>query len=1754
MKASTIQLPFTTSHAFIVGINDYQHLSPLSTAVNDARVLAERLADQHNFTVHTPLLNATHQSLRKLLTEDIPKLVGPDDRVLFYFAGHGIALDGEEGPNGYLVAADTRPGQENTLIPMQVLHDALTGLLCRHGLLILDCCFSGAFKWSSGFRDVIFDLPKVIYEERFWRYCKDPAWQVITSSAHDQKAVDILTNQSLGLREEGKSKHSPFAASLLKALAGDADIIPAGTGDGIITATELYAYLRNTVENATTENAKRQSPAIFNLKRHDKGEFIFLHPNHRFNLPPTPDRNPFMGLASYNEEDANLFYGRDRAIEALLQKVERNALTVVSGASGTGKSSVIKAGVLPQLRNQGYIVLPIIRPGKEPMQTLANELSDPVQQLANGPTVVVIDQYEELITQCLKQEDRQTFEQQLASWLRQYPELRIILSIRSDFEPQFESEVLVTWWQEGRYIVPAFSLEEIREIITKPAAQAVLFYEPEDLVEQLSEEVSQAPGALPLLSFTLSELYHAYLKSGRQDRSLAEEDYQQLGGVIGALRTRADAEYKALNTDEQSSMRKLMLRMVSLEGGELAGKRVYTEELQFSNTKESQRLATIADQLVNARLLSKGTDPQGRPYIEPAHDALVRAWARLWEWIKTIGEEKITLQYKLSQAVNDYYSLLKTQPHKAKNLLWNSNPRLDLLRVELAEKDNGLNAREESFVRNSVQRQTRRKRISWTIAIAVIIGLASLTSYAFTQQKEAILQAERATKEARRAEKKTQEAQDSAKVAKEQREIANFNAQAARDSAQVAREQRAFAEFQLSLSEANRMGLEAKIAYDGAYYAKALQLGFLSYSRFPGPVSNNTQQVIGQSFQQLWAKPNYFPFREMVHQGVVENMFVSDSEDLLITYTSIGKIYLWELNQRDNTSPVHTLKTPAPLIDAVFSRHGQHILLILEGGTVLLWNLETFDTIKLGSSPVRKAQFISQDTIMIYRGIDYTSNSTGHVIEYWSLGGQLERRAPYEWVVFATKEPVMLTYANDLLALRGLAGAVYEEKRIKNVQSGQISAFANQYLIHLQQTPEAQSTNQQNVIWFQRFGKQRELVLPQNASLSFTPNEQQLICTTMEEVLLYKDLNSDPVVLNSTRRLGNVADFSPDGQKAVTFMDVGGAGQSLSGPVIYKLHPDDHNDLKYGDTGVGEDHCHATFLSNHEVYVNSSDSYGGYIDMVNDRGQSFRLDSRITDPIPEREIAIHKRLRQIVNSKGVIYDFEGKVIMQLDPQERSYYWNQFLKGDRLLTISKNQQHVVKIWATLTNLEKQRKKVVYRPSPYVLSSEYRNLVFEDSVIAMKPSPDGASIAYYFQDKLIIKNELRKKSTVFYRQKAISQNDTYHHYWGEAKLLNGTFSSDGLLYKVFDLNTQKWIIMSLIADDHQFYGTAQEVLFSPTKQEVSIHYNNGEVDNYTWGQEGLLKRNWLRKIPENFDKMKYSPDGTKLVFWGSSYRSDKGLWIATESGRVTYLDQHIKAFNNQHLLLVAYYPNSINEVQTIATWSGKEVGHIQPYSVGYLSTNQPYIKQGLNLPTFTSKGTILDVSDGIEYAINGTPLKETVLQISTTGAVFKWLSPELFYTEEQRNIYHYSEEWSTIFDYKENRSLLYQKKKPQGISVSSRDHNYLLIAYDEKANLLDVRKKDFIQSYSHEDKISLVSISPTARLILTADDKRKIRLWNRKGELLWELTMDHPVKALAFHPDEKSFLTLTNAGVLQHWLTPSNIFDRYFLGASGKLKYE
>ena len=284
------QPDFQRNFAVIIGINNYQ-IGKLKTAVPDAKELAKILQERHQslpqqyqkqneYKVKLFVDGEAGQiELNQLMADfkqgqiplDHEKVtVTKDDRILFYFAGHGKALDAlenQEGPVGYLIPQNAS-NDSSTWILMQELHDALNALPCRHMLAILDCCFAGAFRWTSLNREA--ERKATVYKERYDRFISDAAWQVITSASYDQKALD-----SLGSREIDKDDHSPFAKALFDAFRGGADL----NKDGIITATELYSYLRDQVEIQSENLYQRQTPGLYPLKKHDKGEFIFLLPN-----------------------------------------------------------------------------------------------------------------------------------------------------------------------------------------------------------------------------------------------------------------------------------------------------------------------------------------------------------------------------------------------------------------------------------------------------------------------------------------------------------------------------------------------------------------------------------------------------------------------------------------------------------------------------------------------------------------------------------------------------------------------------------------------------------------------------------------------------------------------------------------------------------------------------------------------------------------------------------------------------------------------------------------------------------------------------------------------------------------------------------------------------------------------------------------------------------------------------------------------------------------------------------------------------------------------------------------------------------------------------------------------------------------------------------------------------------------------------------------------------------------------------------
>ncbi|MFK8014354.1 MAG: caspase family protein [Gammaproteobacteria bacterium] len=742
--------------ALVAGVNHYVgQLKPLKSAVADAQALAATLRDAHNYDV--TLLTDEAASARALIAalESTSLQAQEEERpFLFYFAGHGVARgDGNDGPQGFLLGQDAVATEPASWLSMTAVRAALEALPSRHLLVILDCCFAGAFRWSAT-RDSSLET-EPLYDSQFQRYLSGTAWQALTSASHDELALDVAPGHDNTRDGTAHAGHSPFAAALLRGLAGEADTSRPGVEpDGVITATELYQFTFDLL--VPDEGESHQTPGIWPLRNDNTGQFVFRNPlqplNTRKDLPLNDANNPWLGLAAYSQDEAPLFFGRGRCVRELLSRIRDTSasrLIAVVGASGTGKSSVVKAGVLPTLTSADdtWTVCHSARLGPAPLQEL--DAARVELSRAGGKKLLLIDQFEELYTQCHDNAERNAYLRALRDLLDHGDVDRVVLTLRSDFEPRpARRGALSDIWKTSRYVVPAFTGDELRECIEGPANARAVYFEPANLVATLVDEVMAMPGALPMLSFALAEMYRQAQarrrQSGAHDRALTDADYAASGGVVGALHRRANELYKGRSDAEQTTIRRLFLRMTAQDGARLSRRRVTRAELNFDapDSDTQRQVDSLVDQYVQARLLVAEADT-----LEPAHDALIVAWERLQQWLSDAGPQ--TLVRATWRGASDWHA-----SQRARGTTWHDDPRLAQARSELDQ----FNLLEREFVLTSVAvRQSRFRRLvaGAVLTVAVIAGAAIVAliqrQAAVEQQAIAEQQRDRATASALQA-------------------------------------------------------------------------------------------------------------------------------------------------------------------------------------------------------------------------------------------------------------------------------------------------------------------------------------------------------------------------------------------------------------------------------------------------------------------------------------------------------------------------------------------------------------------------------------------------------------------------------------------------------------------------------------------------------------------------------------------------------------------------------------------------------------------------------------------------------------------------------------------------------------------------------------------------------------------------------------------------------------------------------------------
>lgn len=498
--------------------------------------------------------------------------------------------------------------------------------------------------------------------------------------------------------------------------------------------------------------------------------------------PELPDEPcPYRGLEAFRAADRPYFFGRQRLLEQLLAHLQEHRLLAVVGPSGSGKSSLVLAGLLPALEAGAlpdsalWRCLPPMVPGSEPLRSLARALlpsgadeaawvtgqsqrlaADPAH-LANlvgarePPVVLTVDQFEEAFALCRDPQICQAFAANLVGLATATGARHtVILTMRSDFETQVARlPELQEHFEKAILRVTPLSAAELREAILGPAALVGLRFE-EGIVDTLVADILGEPAGLPLLQFTLLKLWKS-----RDRNRITWEAYRRLGGGRVALARSADAFYAGLIPEEQVTARRILLRLAQPGAGlEVTSGRLRREAL-YKAGEARERVDRVLAKLVAARLVRLTGGDTADPQVEIAHEALVRNWPQLVAWLE---EERVKLrQRRVLMEAAEQWQRLGRDP----GMLWGRGAALD---EALCYDD--LSELEAAFVQASqaaVEQEARRREEARQREVEQARLLAQ------EQRLRAEAESRRADEERRRAELEHRRAEEQARTARQLR-------------------------------------------------------------------------------------------------------------------------------------------------------------------------------------------------------------------------------------------------------------------------------------------------------------------------------------------------------------------------------------------------------------------------------------------------------------------------------------------------------------------------------------------------------------------------------------------------------------------------------------------------------------------------------------------------------------------------------------------------------------------------------------------------------------------------------------------------------------------------------------------------------------------------------------------------------------------------------------------------------------------------
>lgn len=657
-------------------------------------------------------------------------------------------------------------------------------------------------------------------------------------------------------------------------------------------------------------------------------------------------RNPYKGLRAFDEADANDFYGRGELIRQLVDRLTTRPpapLTVVAGPSGAGKSSVVRAGVIPLLRDRGLMVA-VLFPGDDPGSALDLARREALPEMGgevdgSRVDVVIVDQFEEIFTSTPQDEADRLITQIIDAT---DPTLWV-LTVRADFlEEMLAHPELGRRLQESLVLVPPLEDHEVEVAIVEPARHVGVDVEP-SLVATVVREVGARASALPLMQYALTDLFDR-----RRDDLLTLDAYQREGGLSGALVRRADQVLQRLSPQGRDAARQIFLQLVTIaDNGEFARRRVQRDGLE---TREPALTDQILEEFGAQRLLTFDQDPtSGRATVELAHESLLQVWPLLARWVDE-AQEQLLMRSALNTALAEWEANGRDESF----LL--SGGRLAQHETWTADTDLALTSSETEFLSESrrhaeLARGRRRRRRNWiTAGFGLAAAAMMLVVVVAVQQAASAEEAER---------------------------IAKALDLAAAASSQLQLDPQASLLIAIEAVELTRRvdGTVLTVAEEALHRAVLADplLGVLSH-KSDGIAHFSPDGELLVSSSENWATPQVWsvdPFEKKLdlvgHTTRVIDAVFDPAGDRIATTSEDGTVRIWDLATGESIV-VHDFGAQRSPLTPVFSNDGSMLAATRGPDEVWVWDLDSGDLLWSSSAPpgnyVLNLEFSPDDSLL----------------------------------------------------------------------------------------------------------------------------------------------------------------------------------------------------------------------------------------------------------------------------------------------------------------------------------------------------------------------------------------------------------------------------------------------------------------------------------------------------------------------------------------------------------------------------------------------------------------------------------------------------------------------------------------------------------------------------------------------------------------------------------------------------------------------